>query len=101
MLPIPLALLVKCDRIFGVRARCDLGYRGELGMSEIKSLTRRAIKHVIKPKLDYVIRREDYEGFKEILTLAEIAPGSDRYRSLEAHFWSAVAERQKKRRQSL
>ena len=67
----------------------------------IKSFTRREIKQEIKPKLDQVIRRGDYEGFKEILRLAEIAPGSDRYRSLEAHFWSAVAERQKKRRQSL
>lgn len=62
-------------------------------MPDTRSFTRRQIKREIKPKLDQAIRRGDYEGFKEILTLAEIVPGSDLYRSLEAQFWRAVAER--------
>ncbi len=64
-------------------------------MSEARRLTRREVKKEIKPKLDWAIRRGDYEMFKEILALAEIAPGTDLYRSLEAQFWSAVSERRK------
>jgi hypothetical protein len=67
----------------------------ETRMAESKSLTRKEIKEEIKPKLDYAIRRADYEGFKEILYLAEIVPGSDLYRALEAQFWRAVSERRK------
>ena len=51
----------------------------------------------LAPKLDQAIRRGDYTAFKEILTLAEIVPGSDRYRSLEAEFWRAVAEYRRSR----
>ena len=70
-------------------------------MPDSNSFTRREIKQEIKPKLDQAIRREDYEGFKEILTFAEIVPGSDLYRSLEAHFWRAVSEHRKNKQQSL
>jgi hypothetical protein len=72
-----------------------------LTMRERKTFTRREIKEEIKPKLDWAISRGDYEAFKEILTLAEIAPGSDLYRSLEAQFWRAVSERRKDRKKSL
>ncbi|HMD87272.1 MAG TPA: hypothetical protein VKO18_21500 [Terriglobia bacterium] len=61
--------------------------------------TRSEIHNEFKGKLDYAIRRADYEGFKELLSLAEIAPGSDRYRSLEAEFWRAVAVYRKNRRE--
>jgi len=57
--------------------------------------TRTEIRRDIKSKLAYAIRRGDYDIFKEILTLAQIVPGSDRYRSLESEFWRAVAERRK------
>jgi len=66
-------------------------------MREVKTFSRREIAQQIKPKLDWAVRTGDYEGFKEILTLAEIAPGSDLYRSLEAQFWRAVSEHQKER----
>jgi hypothetical protein len=65
-----------------------------------KELTRREIKQEIRPKLDQAIRRGDYEGFKEILTLAEVVPGTDLHRSLEAQFWRAVSERRKSEQQS-
>jgi hypothetical protein len=57
--------------------------------------SRSQIKNEIKPKLDYAIQREDFEMFKEILSLAGFVPGSEEFRSLEAHFWGAVAERRK------
>ena len=62
--------------------------------------TRAQIRNEFRSKLDYAIRRADYEAFKEILTLAEIVPGSERYRSLEALFWSAVAEHRKSKHES-
>jgi len=62
----------------------------------MEGFTRREIKQ-LAPKLGHAIRRGDYAAFKEILTLAEIAPGSDRYRSLEAEFWRAVAEYRRSR----
>ena len=65
-------------------------------MPEMLGFTRREIKQ-LAPKLDQAIRRGDYTAFKEILTLAEIVPGSDRYRSLEAEFWRAVAEYRRSR----
>jgi hypothetical protein len=58
--------------------------------------TRSQIRYEFKRKLSDAVKREHYEAFKEILALAEIVPGSDRYRSLEAAFWRAVAEHRRK-----
>lgn len=61
------------------------------------NFTRREIKFEFLPKVREAIRRGDYNAFKEILALAGIIPGSDLYRSLEAEFWRAVAERRRNR----
>jgi len=66
-----------------------------------REFTRKQIKREFAPKLYEAIRRADYDAFKEILSEAEIVPGSGRYRFLEAEFWRAVAEREKNRRESL
>jgi len=65
-------------------------------MSEI---TRKMVRE-IRPKLAEAVRRGDYEGFKEILSLAGIPLGSDEFRSYEAHFWRAVSEYRKSKQQS-
>jgi hypothetical protein len=55
-------------------------------MSEGKGFTRSQIKNEFAPKVAEAIRRADYDAFKEILSAAEIFPGSERFRSLEAEF---------------
>ena len=66
----------------------------------MKGLTRREIQQ-IKPKFEEAVRREDFEAFKELLTLLDVAVGSERFHSLESQFWRAVAERRKSRQQLL
>ena len=64
----------------------------------MKELTRKQIQEV-RPKFEEAVRREDFEAFKELLTLLDVAVGSERFRSLESQFWRAVAERRKSRQQ--
>jgi hypothetical protein len=60
-----------------------------------RAFTRREIKSEFAPKLREAIRREDYDAFRDILNVAQIVPGSERYRLLEAEFWRAVAQRRR------
>ncbi len=61
-------------------------------------LSRREIKE-IKRLITEAIRRRDFEGFKELLVgRLKIAQGSDEFRSYEALFWKAIAERRNQRR---
>lgn len=48
----------------------------------------------IAPIIREAISHEDFEGFKEVLVgKLKIAQGSDEFRSYEALFWQAIAER--------
>jgi len=61
--------------------------------------TRRDVQK-FRPKIEEAIRRESFEDFKNILTVElKIPLGSDHFRSCEANFWRAVAERRNMKRQ--
>jgi len=52
----------------------------------------------IAPLIREAVRREDFEGFKELLVgRLKIALGSDDFRSYEALFWQAIGERRSQR----
>jgi hypothetical protein len=50
-----------------------------------------------KPKINAAVRHYDYDAFRAILIELGVEPGSDRFRSLEADFWRAVAAKKRER----
>jgi hypothetical protein len=63
----------------------------------MSDFTRRDFRE-IAPLIREAIRREDFEGFKEILVgKLKIAQGSDDFRSYEALFWQAIGARRTQR----
>lgn len=66
-----------------------------------RKMTRKEARALL-PALRRFIMAGDFEGFKNALTCELGIPlGSQRFRSLEALFWQAVAERKKIEQQKL
>lgn len=61
----------------------------------VLSVTRKELLE-LRPVIEEAIRRQDYEGYMEILTSRlGVERGSEQCRFFEAKFWQAVAELRK------
>ncbi len=65
----------------------------------VLSVTRNELRK-LRPVIEEAIRREDYEGYMELLTSRlGVERGSEQCRFFEAKFWQAVAELRKSKMQ--